>query len=255
MLWAPSGPPALLQPAPLGRVLPADLQEPLLFFSMVRCRVRLPAYFTFLPWPMFDEDHPTCLIFNFRCYFLCEHAFFYGCFFWKNNLPWASVGTNGTFIYDHRQLPFLGGQLCFGREINPLATWATLFHICGLREGEKPRTLATSVHEGFSVVRLGPRKTAPSSVSLVLQKNGTVSAHTPFQDQALKGLGLSYTSASLILERTDGFLGAFSGGRAQVNGLNSAGLSESFAQSAQGQALKKSPTRASSVIASQHVKS
>lgn len=31
---------------------------------------------------------------------------------------------------------------------------AILFHVCGLRGGEKPRTLVTPVHEDFPIINL-----------------------------------------------------------------------------------------------------
>lgn len=164
---------------------------------------------------------PTCLIFNFRsCHFLFKCAFLYGCFFWQNNFLWASAGVNGTFIYYRRQLQFLRGQLSCG-VIQRRNKFSCIFgHFISHLWPQGRREAEDIGH--FYLWRFLNYQCGPSLEYWTLRKMLTLThlvhwfrrriklcvRHTQFEDQALKeGLGLSYTSVSLFLGRTNGFPG------------------------------------------------
>lgn len=144
VLPAPSGASPHL-PTGTPRVLPADLQGLVLSQQYVYAAASLSVCFSFYffsGW-IFCVDHPYLCDLSFQMLFYFRVCYFYACFSCKSSFPLASAGVNGTFIYYYRQPHFLGGQLsCVvaqTKKKNPLATLATLFHICGLGRGEKQR--------------------------------------------------------------------------------------------------------------------
>lgn len=135
---------------------------------------------------------PTCLIFNFRSHhFPFEYAFFYRCFFWQNNFLWASADANGTFIYYHRQLQFLGVQLSCAVVHRRNKSSCNFGHFTShlwpqrRREAENIGHICpwSFLHYQFEpqpgVLNTQKNAQAPSSNSFVLQKNKPMSkAHT-----------------------------------------------------------------------------
>lgn len=157
----PPGPPTTFRPAPPEAPFLPTCREfdpfstaHMLLYGCLFALVRISS-----PDGFSMKIIPTCLIFNFTsCHFLFKCAFFFfffsRCIFWQNNFLRASVGVNGTFIYYPRQLQFLGGQGSSAVVQRGNKSSCNSGHAMSLlwphREGEDLRTLATSVHEGFS---------------------------------------------------------------------------------------------------------
>lgn len=153
---------------------------------------------------------------------MCFFFFFFSrCIFWQNNFLRASVGVNGTFIYYPRQLQFLGGQGSSAVVQRGNKSSCNSGHAMSLlwphREGEDLRTLATSVHEGFSSYQC-----ASQPGVWTFRKMFTLTQLTPWVCRGVKlclrhtdnfrnGLwrkaSVYLTSVSLSLGRTNGFHG------------------------------------------------